>query len=465
MSASPTSLTVGNSTTITVTVRDANDNVISGQAVSLAVSGTTNTLTPASGTTNGSGQFVATLSSTRAEGKTITATVGSFSVTTSVTFNPGPVSATQSSVGVSPASVPANNSTSSTITITVRDAFGNPRANETVTLSITGTATVTQPSAATNSSGVTTGSIRSGTVNTVTITATVTGFGALADRPTVTFVPALKTFTNCNQTGRLGPTQAMCNSAYTGTSLAGEVTVDGSGIQRWTVPTSGTYRIEVWGAQGVSGMSGREGGYGARMRGDFNLTAGQVLKVLVGQMGTAVVPGSGGGGGGSFVTLADNTPLIIAGGGAGTRDQVQQNGCHGRISQEGGTASGSAETHDCGQKVGSIRQGGIMSSSSWGSGGGGMDSGGGADGSWGTGGASYIAGAAGGEGFSCTIAPGGFGGGGAGNGCWGGGGGGGYSGGDGGRLAGGGGSFNNGSNQSNTAGVRLGHGQIVIQAL
>ena len=57
------------------------------------------------------------------------------------------------------------------------------------------------------------------------------------------------TFTNCGATGKSGPTQSDCNSEYSGTSLDGNVTVS-SGIQTWTVPSSGTYTIEVWGADG-----------------------------------------------------------------------------------------------------------------------------------------------------------------------------------------------------------------------
>ncbi len=60
------------------------------------------------------------------------------------------------------------------------------------------------------------------------------------------------TFTNCGATGKSGPTQSDCNSEYSGTSLDGNVTVS-NGIQTWTVPSSGTYTIEAWGADGGNG--------------------------------------------------------------------------------------------------------------------------------------------------------------------------------------------------------------------
>jgi len=265
----------------------------------------------------------------------------------------------------------------------------------------------------------------------------------------------VRQFSNCGGTGRTGPTQAQCDAAYAGTNLASEVTVTG-GIQQWVVPSTGTYRIEAFGAQGNSAQAGRVGGRGARIRGDFRLDEGTVLRILVGHAGTGDGC-SGGGGGGSFVVLADNTPLLVAGGGAGTRSSVSRDGCPGRVEEVGGTGSRSSDSHSCAAKSGSVRSGGIVSSGSWGSGAGGFDGDGGSDCS-GTGGQAFVRGATGGSG----AAAGGFGCGGSGNGCCGGGGGGGYSGGDGGRVAGAGGSFNSGENREATPGARESHGLVTI---
>ena len=86
------------------------------------------------------------------------------------------------------------------------------------------------------------------------------------------------TFTNCAATGKNGPTQGQVNAAYTGANtLTGAVTINTQGIQEWTVPTTGTYQIEVTGAQGGSNPDpGRNGGYGAKMIGDFNLLDNKV---------------------------------------------------------------------------------------------------------------------------------------------------------------------------------------------
>lgn len=268
-----------------------------------------------------------------------------------------------------------------------------------------------------------------------------------------------RTFTTCGATGQSGPSSSQCLTAYTRTTLAGEVSVTG-GKQRWTVPVSGTYTIEAWGAQGASAQSGRVGGRGARMRGNFYLTKGTVLDLIVGQAGTSDGC-SGGGGGGSFVARG-TTRLLIAGGGGGTRNVVSQNGCAGRTSSTAGTGSGSGSTWGCGSKATStIAAGGIVSATTWGSGGGAWSTDGAYEYSADNRGRSFTSGGRGG-GTTSYKAYGGFGGGGAGNGSCGGGGGGGYSGGDGGRLAGGAGSYNGGSAQSNTSGARSGQGMITI---
>ncbi|MGY8816109.1 MAG: hypothetical protein ACKVHQ_15555, partial [Gammaproteobacteria bacterium] len=93
-------------------------------------------------------------------------------------------------------------------------------------------------------------------------------------------------FTNSGQTGRSGPSQSQINSSYAGTTLDGAVTVSG-GIQSWIIPQTGVYSIDVVGAGGGHGNNGQSGsaGKGVRIIGDFQLTAGDILKILVGQQG------------------------------------------------------------------------------------------------------------------------------------------------------------------------------------
>ena len=53
------------------------------------------------------------------------------------------------------------------------------------------------------------------------------------------------TFSNAGATGREGPTQADINASYAGTTLDGSVTINTQGIQEWTVPADGYYKIEA----------------------------------------------------------------------------------------------------------------------------------------------------------------------------------------------------------------------------
>jgi hypothetical protein len=296
-------------------------------------------------------------------------------------------------------------------------------------------------------------------------TCTVTPNDGEADGPlsvataTVVSWTGPREFTNCGVTGQNGPTQADCDGAYRGTPLADDGVVVSAGIQEWEVPSSGRYRITAYGAQGKAPDS-RVGGKGAKISGVFDLDGGQKLKIAVGQEGSSD-GNQGGGGGGSWVMTAGDEPLLVAGGGGGLRSSAGQDGCGGRTTELGGTGSGWNSTHDCGAKSSGVGLGGIVSSSSYGSAGGGYETNGASDYGSNSGGKSWFNGLTGG-GDTSYRAYGGFGGGGAGDGSWGGGGGGGYSGGDGGYVPGAGGSYNGGADADDESGVQSGHGQVVI---
>jgi hypothetical protein len=142
------------------------------------------------------------------------------------------------------------------------------------------------------------------------------------------------TFTNCGKNGRYGPTLSECKAAYApdGESDSGPSSwvnnesffavrgaFDGThthgGIQVWTVPVTGDYDIDVYGASGGAGTNdASKGGRGARIKGRFTLTKGDLYWIIVGQMGTrAVNPSSGGGGGGGsfFVKVPDNDNVAV----------------------------------------------------------------------------------------------------------------------------------------------------------
>jgi hypothetical protein len=278
------------------------------------------------------------------------------------------------------------------------------------------------------------------------------------------------TFANCSSSGINGPSQSDCNTAYSGTTLDGDVTVT-SGIQLWTVPSNGTYTIEVWGAKGgydgsCSSSFGGIGGTacrglnGARMKGSFSLNQGDILRIAVGQMGEDYQSGSsggGGGGGGTFVAKGSNhssaTALIISGGGGGGHYGAETTPKQGQTSE-------SALSN-------------VTTGNSYNSGAGGSWSSDGANGNYGTlggkGWANLLIGGihATSGGTHWSKGDGGFGGGGGG--CWPGGNGGGYNGapsinsyGNDTPGGGGGGSYNSGSNQDNSIGAGDSHGKVTI---
>jgi len=273
--------------------------------------------------------------------------------------------------------------------------------------------------------------------------AIASGAGSLYEFVTATFTPG-------GSSGSSGPSLSEARNGLSGTGTNNwknntEFFDTSNGIQLWTVPQDGTYRIEAYGASG--GAGDRSPGRGARMRGDFTLTAGDKIKILIGQEGRTTGEGANGGGGTFVATFAD-TPLIVAGAGGGGA---------GNNPFDDGKDAITSETNS---NTGSSGQGGAAdsgNSNERGDGGGGFFGNGGSVN--GNPGISFVNG---GEGNSGTS----FGGGG-GQGSDGAGGGGGYSGGDGNDRGGGfgGGSFNSGSNQSNSSGVRSGDGQVTITLL
>lgn len=266
------------------------------------------------------------------------------------------------------------------------------------------------------------------------------------------------TFTNAGAVGIAGPSQSMVDTEYSGTNLEANVTST-AGIQHWTVPVTGTYGIEARGAQGFGDFGGR----GAVAYGEVVLTAGTMLKIVVGQKGAEYknYPATTynhqfGGGGGSFITRDDNTPLVIAGGGGGSHMAEFLATVDAQTTTAGAAGIGSISG------AGGIDGGGGAQATSADGGGGLLTNGAGI-----AGGAAFVNGATGG----IDEGVGGFGGGG-GTSSWNnyrGGGGGGYSGGGGGNNAsaccaagGGGGSYAIGENMVLFAGTQLGDGLVKI---
>lgn len=247
-----------------------------------------------------------------------------------------------------------------------------------------------------------------------------------------------------------------------GVSAAGAVTATNEfsytqTVEDFVVPVDGTYRITARGAKAADG-SEHTGGTGAIIAATFMLTEGTRLKILVGGMSERHGSQSGGAGG-TFVGYQDKgklSPLIVAGGGGGTRGQSgDEDGTDANLTEDGSDGVGSNAASG-----GTGGQGGSSASGSYGNGGAGFFEDGGEEHRHGVGpGHSFVSGGA------CTYTDSGFGGGG-GYGSDGGGGGGGYSGGGGGQGGGGGGSYvrDDGAAVVKQAG-HAEHGSLLVELL
>ncbi len=270
---------------------------------------------------------------------------------------------------------------------------------------------------------------------------------------------AVSASNNCGTSG-----QSNLSISQPGICPPTTLTYTGS-MQVFTVPAGVTsLTIEAWGAQGGStagenGTGNWIGGLGADIKGTFSVTPGQTLNVLVGGVGTNFSGGSctTGGGGGSWVVNSGSL-LLVAGGGGGAFNCNYYGGVNGGPGQAGNNGgSGISAPAASGPYPGGT--GGNGGQSCYGGGGGG----------WLSNGANYCGGGTPGLAYpGAATNGGGYGGGGGtyGGCCAGSAGGGGYSGGSGGTsdgsAGGGGGSYNNGTNQTNTAGVQTGNGKVTF---
>ena len=292
------------------------------------------------------------------------------------------------------------------------------------------------------------------------------------------------TFTPMGATGVSGPTSITYGASTPGTGTGYVLTLGtgtSAGMQLWTVPTTRTYTFTLVGAGG--GAGGVAAGKGASITSTLSLTAGHIIRILVGQKGTSATSGcpvvKGGAGGASWVyNNTTSTLLMVAGGGGGggggpivTAGQADASTSTTAKAGDGGATSGAAGT---GTNGGS----GASPACTTGGGGGGGYTGNGGNGVYNgvagsvgpNGGTSFTNGGTGGTDTNEGTTYGGFGGGGAaGNHC--GGGGGGYAGGGGGGLrtcscgdcqTGGGGSSYSSATITSSSVTNTGDGSITI---
>ena len=123
----------------------------------------------------------------------------------------------------------------------------------------------------------------------------------------------------------------------------------------YTVPYTGDYKLETWGAQG-GGNASYTGGYGGYASGNISLTKGQILYLNVGGTssgttggynggGTALTGGTGGGGATHIATKSgllsslssDLSSILMVSGGGGGKGNTGAGGNAGGISGNNGT--------------------------------------------------------------------------------------------------------------------------------
>lgn len=163
------------------------------------------------------------------------------------------------------------------------------------------------------------------------------GFGGGSQRGFRASIPAgllypfsSHTFTSCGEIGRNGPTLVQMQYAYSGVDWAQNSTFlsigDYQGYQKWTVPLSGDYTFDVIGAAGgdTTEYESSYPGKGSRVQTTIFLFKGEQLIIVVGQQGSYAGRVGGGGGGSFVVRLSDNSPLVIAGAGAGAYTDVDE---------------------------------------------------------------------------------------------------------------------------------------------
>ena len=189
--------------TLTITARDANSNPVGGKAVFFTITGGSGgTLSSGPWTTDASGVATATLTSITAATLTVTgylgeddegASVGS----TTVAFVAGDIStaANGSLLSGSDLSRVADGSEAATITVQLRDVNGNDIAESGVAVGFSTTrGTLSSASEKTNAGGLATVTLTSTEAGTAEITATVAGFAVANGSPvTVTFAPGTAT--------------------------------------------------------------------------------------------------------------------------------------------------------------------------------------------------------------------------------------------------------------------------------
>ena len=250
--------------------------------------------------------------------------------------------------------------TSASTTQTLVGTDGGSGSNRTFSVA-PGSNALPSPLVLTGSTGAITGQIAAVATTSVTFRLTDNSTGLFTDRA-INIVGSAElysftshTFTNAAADGRFGPTFAQMKTAYNSTTWYNNTSyfneISGKqGFQLWTIPKTATYTIKAWGATSL--ILPTRIGRGAWTQGNFNLTKGDKLCIIVGQYDTSLAnvgSDAAGGAGASWVLKEDYggsgaTPsslYLVAGGAGGNSPYYTINET---LSHAGGTDDGSGVT-------------------------------------------------------------------------------------------------------------------------
>ncbi len=139
------------------------------------------------------------------------------------------------------------------------------------------------------------------------------------------------------------------------------------GVQSVTLPV-GTYRLEVWGAEGGTAIN-NHGGYGGYSVGTLTLTdESTVLYIQVGGYPASVgddrvvVPGGYNGGGNGYNRYYNDTATYGQGGGGGTDIRIGQDSLYARVIVAGGGGGSASNGNERAKKYGGGLDGGCEAS-------------------------------------------------------------------------------------------------------
>jgi hypothetical protein len=167
------------------------------------------------------------------------------------------------------------------------------------------------------------------------------------------------TFTSCGTSGSTGPGLTTCRNTYfnsapwTANDAYFSMTTKLSGIQVWTVPVTGTYRMIVAGGSGAAGAA-----HPHKISASFTLTKGTKINILVGHSSTSIIDTNGGSntntyynystGGATYIVKNGSTAIsdiyLIAAGGPSAYYMYKLSGAPMNIGASSATVSSEADS-------------------------------------------------------------------------------------------------------------------------